>query len=103
MTDAASEIAFAEVVAGDTFEDEVTISLMSSFVSSSFPSFSTCMPFRQTCKRCLRKLKCLNSVLNVKVLVGAFNQEKALVGAFSKYCTTLSNIAYMSALNCGAR
>ena len=26
---------------------------------------------------------CLNSVLNVKVLVGAFNQEKALVGAFS--------------------
>ena len=27
--------------------------------------------------------QCLNSVLNVKVLVGAFNQEKALVGAFS--------------------
>ena len=27
--------------------------------------------------------KCLNSVLNVKALVGAFNQEKALVGAFS--------------------
>ena len=26
---------------------------------------------------------CLNSVLNVKTLVGAFNQEKALVGAFS--------------------
>ena len=26
---------------------------------------------------------CLNSVLNVKALVGAFNQEKALVGAFS--------------------
>ena len=25
----------------------------------------------------------LNSVLNVKALVGAFNQEKALVGAFS--------------------
>ena len=24
-----------------------------------------------------------NSVLNVKVLVGAFNQEKALIGAFS--------------------
>ena len=24
-----------------------------------------------------------NSVLNVKALVGAFNQEKALVGAFS--------------------
>ena len=27
--------------------------------------------------------KCLNSVLNVKALVGAFNPEKALVGAFS--------------------
>ena len=26
---------------------------------------------------------CLNSVLNVKALVGAFNQEKALIGAFS--------------------
>ena len=25
---------------------------------------------------------CTNSVLNVKVLVGAFNKEKALVGAF---------------------
>ena len=25
----------------------------------------------------------LNSVLNVKALVGAFNQEKALVGAFT--------------------
>ena len=25
----------------------------------------------------------LNSVLNVKAVVGAFNQEKALVGAFS--------------------
>ena len=30
-----------------------------------------------------RLAKCLNSVLNVKALVGAFNQEKALVGAFS--------------------
>ena len=26
--------------------------------------------------------QCLNSVLNVKALVGTFNQEKALVGAF---------------------
>ena len=26
---------------------------------------------------------CLNSVLNVKALVGAFNQEKALEGAFT--------------------
>ena len=30
-----------------------------------------------------RLAKCFNSVLNVKALVGAFNQEKALVGAFS--------------------
>ena len=29
------------------------------------------------------QLHSLNSVLNVKALVGAFNQEKALVGAFS--------------------
>ena len=28
-------------------------------------------------------LLCLNSVLNVKVLVAAFEKEKALVGAFS--------------------
>ena len=27
--------------------------------------------------------QCLNSVFNVKALAGAFNQEKALVGAFS--------------------
>ena len=27
--------------------------------------------------------KCLNSVLNVKVVVAAFNQEKAILGAFS--------------------
>ena len=27
--------------------------------------------------------KCLNNVLNVKAVVAAFNQEKALVGAFS--------------------
>ena len=32
--------------------------------------------------------KCLNSVLNVKVLIGTFNQEKFLVGAFSVYNTT---------------
>ena len=31
---------------------------------------------------------CLNSVLNVKALVGAFNQEKALVGAFSMIVKT---------------
>ena len=28
--------------------------------------------------------KCLKSVLNVKAVVAAFNQEKALVGAFSE-------------------
>ena len=27
--------------------------------------------------------QCLNSVINVKALVGYFNQEKALVGTFS--------------------
>ena len=31
----------------------------------------------------VRLAKCLNSVLNVKAVVAAFNQEKALVGAFS--------------------
>ena len=31
----------------------------------------------------VRSVLCLNSVLNVEALVGAFNQEKALVGAFS--------------------
>ena len=30
---------------------------------------------------------CLNSVLNVKALVGTFNQEQALVGAFSVIIT----------------
>ena len=30
-----------------------------------------------------RLASCLNSALNVKALVGAFNQEKALVGASS--------------------
>ena len=29
------------------------------------------------------RLVCLNSVLNVKAVVASFNQEKALVGAFS--------------------
>ena len=31
----------------------------------------------------LQTAQCLNSVLNVKAVVAAFNQEKALVGAFS--------------------
>ena len=30
-----------------------------------------------------RRVLCLNSDFNVKVLLGAFNQEKALAGAFS--------------------
>ena len=47
---------------------------------------------------------CLNSVLNVKVLVAAFNQEKALVGAFSVilqfyrlivYSTSKNNVRYL--------
>ena len=35
-----------------------------------------------------RLAKCLNSVLNVKALVGAFNQEKALVATFSMIVKT---------------
>ena len=31
----------------------------------------------------IRLAECINSVLNVKVVVAAFNQEKALVGPFS--------------------
>ena len=37
--------------------------------------------------------KCLNSVLNVKALEGAFNQEKALVGAFSVIVKTDGSFA----------
>ena len=37
--------------------------------------------------------ECLNSVLNVKALVGAFNQEKDLVGAFSIIVTTVGSFA----------
>ena len=39
---------------------------------------------------------CLNSVLNVKALVGAFNQEKALVGAFSVIVKSSQNFVYPS-------
>ena len=35
------------------------------------------------------RLLLLNSVLNVKALVGAFNKEKALVGAFSVIVQTV--------------
>ena len=41
-----------------------------------------------------RLAECLNSVLNVKAVVAAFNQEKALVGAYS-VITTLQ-IAFVS-------
>ena len=37
--------------------------------------------------------QCLNSVLNVKALVGAFNQEKALVGAFSVIVQPINRFA----------
>ena len=40
---------------------------------------------------------CLNSVLNVKALVGTFNQEKALVGAFSVIMTTDGSFAALVA------
>ena len=46
------------------------------FVSVS--QFHVYLPWVNTCLAW-----CLNSVVNVKALVGAFNQEKALVGAFS--------------------
>ena len=36
---------------------------------------------------------CVNSVVNVKALVGAFNQEKALVGAFSVIVKTDESFA----------
>ena len=36
---------------------------------------------------------CVNSVLNVKVLVGTFNQEKALVEAFSVIVKTDGSFA----------
>ena len=40
--------------------------------------------FVSTCRGVNARLaQCLNSVFNVKAVVGAFNQEKALVGAFS--------------------
>merc|ERR1711949_139481 len=38
-------------------------------------------PISRGVNTCLAK--CLNSVLNLKAVVAAFNQEKALVGAFS--------------------
>ena len=45
-------------------------------ITSTYHGVSACLAY------------CLNSVLNVKVLVGAFNQEKALVGAFSVIVNT---------------
>ena len=40
-----------------------------------------------------RVASCLNSVLNVKALEGTFNQEKALVGAFSMNVKTDGSFA----------
>ena len=40
-----------------------------------------------------RLAKCLNSVLNVKALVGTFNKEKALVGALSVIVKTDGSFA----------
>ena len=40
-----------------------------------------------------RFVQCLNSVLNVKELVGTFNQETALVGAFSVIVKTYGSFA----------
>ena len=37
-----------------------------------------------------------NSVLNVKVLVGVFNQEKALLGAYSMILKTNGSFAALS-------
>ena len=42
---------------------------------------------------------CLNSVLYVKALVGAFNQEKALVGAFSVIVQLHRLIVYSTTSN----
>ena len=44
----------------------------------SAPQFDVCLLCSGACLA-----KCLNSVLYVKVVVAAFNQEKALVGAFT--------------------
>ena len=51
---------------------------MSLKVIASASQFHIYLPWGQPCLA-----YCLNSVLNGKALVGAFNQEKALVGAFS--------------------
>ena len=51
---------------------------MSQMTFTSQSQFHVYLPWLDACL-----VQCLNNVLNVKVLVGAFNQEKALVGAFS--------------------
>ena len=45
--------------------------------------------------------QCLNGVFNVKLLVGAFNQEEALVGAFSVIVQLRRLIVYSTSV-CGA-
>ena len=53
-------------------------------IIASASQFHVCLPWVN-----VPLAKCLNRVLNVKALVGAFNQEKALVGAFSVIMITL--------------
>ena len=45
--------------------------------------------------------KCLTSVLNVKAVVAAFNQEKALVGAFSVIANLRMEL-FQALMNIGA-
>ena len=45
--------------------------------------YDNCVGIQISCLLNAHFAQCLNSVLNVKALVGAFNQEKALAGAFS--------------------
>ena len=46
-------------------------------------------------------VKCLNSVLNMKVLEGAFNHEKALVGVFSMIVKTVGSFAALGVTQWG--
>ena len=64
--------------------------VMGSFETLSIIPYDICVGIPFSCRIKLhrpwinaRLTYCLNSVLNVEVLIGDFNQEKALVGAFS--------------------
>ena len=63
--------------------------VMGSFETLSIIPYDICVGIPFSCRIKLhrpwinaRLTYCLNSVLNVEVLIGDFNQEKALVGAF---------------------